>query len=118
MELKNIINKEIFVKPDFAGDFYIFSDVDYRGEKILIKPNDRLGIVQNFIKSDNIPGVSFIVISRNNKLYYLDSAFIKYLYYSNLTGKTPEVVSNKINKFYPILLASAAVLILLFIKKK
>jgi len=116
MDLKNLISKEIFCKPDFKGSFFIHSQPDFEGQSIEIKPNDLIGTVKTFVKSKTIPGQSFIVVSRKNQFYYCNLDFLKNIYFSNLKGSTPEIVAKQ--TYTTLYLGIAAALALFFIARK
>ena len=115
MDLKNLIGKELFVKPDFKGSFYIHSLPEFKGDSIEMKAGDSIGVVKTFVKSKEIPGVSFIVVVRNNKFYYCNLDFLKDTFFSSLQGEAPEIVANKTYIFLSI---AAAVVLLIILKNR
>jgi hypothetical protein len=118
MELKNLVGKEIFLKPNFKGSIFIHNQPDYNGLPQERKANDSLGIVETFIKSKKITGVNFIVLNRGGARWYCDLDFLNDIYFSDLkTNKIPEIVSTKTNTVLYISIA-AALLLFFIIKKK
>lgn len=117
MDLKNLISKEIFCKPTFKGSFFIHSQPDFEGKSIQIKPNDLIGTVKTFVKSKTIPGVSFIVVNRDNQFYYCNLDFLKDIYFSDLKGSTPEIVAKQTYTTLYVSIAAIVALFLLYKKK-
>ena len=119
MELKNLIGKEIFVKPDYKGSIFIHNQPDYKGLPQERKANDSLGKVETFVKSKTITGVNFIVLDRGGARWYCDLDFLDNIYYSNLqTPNVPEIVSTKKNTTLYLSIAGAALLLFFIIRKK
>lgn len=116
MDLKNLIGKELFVKPDFSGSFFIHSQPEFKGNSIEMKPEDSLGVVKTFVKSKEIPGLSFIVLIKNNQYYYCNLDFLKDTFFSSLKGEAPEIVANKTYIYLSI--AAAVLLLFLILNKK
>jgi hypothetical protein len=116
MDLKNLIGKELFVKPDFKGSFFIHSQPEFKGNSVEMKSNNSLGVVKTFVKSKEIAGVSFIVLMRDNQYYYCDLDFLKDTFFSSLKGSAPEIISNK--TYIYLAIAAAALGILLILKNK
>ena len=116
MDLKNLIGKELFVKPEFRGSFFIHSQPDFKGNSIELKANDSLGVVKTFVKSKEIPGISFIVLMKNNQYYYCNLDFLQDTFFSSLKKETPEIVSNK--TYIYLTVAAVALGLLLILKNK
>ena len=118
MDLRNLIGKEIFIKPSFQGSIFIHNQIDFNGLSSELKANDLIGKVETFVKSKKIKGVDFIVVKRGESFWYCDLSFLPEIYYSDLKSKnTPEIISTKTNTILYISLA-AALLLFIIIKKK
>jgi hypothetical protein len=117
MDLKNLIGKEIFLKPDFKGSIFIHNMPDYEGLRREIKTNEPVGVVETFIKSKKNPNVKFVVLKIQSSRYYMDFDLLENIYYSDLkTNKVPEIVSSKTNTV--LYMSIAAALLLFFIIRK
>ena len=118
MELKNLIGKEIFLKPNFTGSIFIHNQPDFNGLSDEIKANELIGKVETFVKSKKITGVNFIVVKRGESFWYCDLDFLPNIYYSDLKSKNiPEIISNKTNTKLYLTIAGAALLLFFIIKK-
>ena len=116
MDLKNLIAKELFIKPDFKGSLFIHSQIDFEGNSIELKANDSIGVVKTFVKSKKIPGISFIVLMKNNQQYYFNLDFLQDTFFSSLKKAAPEIVSNK--TYIYLTVAAVALGLLLILKNK
>jgi hypothetical protein len=119
MDLKNLIGKEIFLRPDFKGSIFIHNMPDYEGLRREIKGNEPVGIVETFIKSKKNPNIKFVVLKIQSSRYYMDYDLLENIFYSDLkTNKVPEIVSTKTNTTLYLSIAAAALLLFFIIKKK
>ena len=117
MDLSQTIGKELIVKPSFRGSFFIHTKPDFEGDKIEMYGDSSLGKVKTFVKSKTIPGVSFIVTSRDGKYYYTNLDFMKDLYFSSLKGNAPEIVDSKKKNYTNLYLLMAAALGIFILSK-
>lgn len=120
MDLRNLIGKELIVKPDFQGSFMIHTKPEFEGSSVEMRANESLGVVKTFVKSKQIPGMSFIVLLKNGTYYYCNLEFLKLLYFSSLKGAAPEIIDSKKKSFssiYVVLLVVATGLFLILRKK-
>jgi hypothetical protein len=115
MDLKSLIGKELFVKPDFTGSFYIHSEPEFNGDSIEMTAEDFIGVVKTIVESKEIPGLNFLVVDRANELYYCNADFLKYTFFSSLQGEDPEIVANKTYIFLSI---AAAIVLFIILKNK
>jgi hypothetical protein len=119
MDLKNIVNKEIFLKPDFNGTIFIHNQPDYNGLPKEIKPGNSIGIVETFIKSKKTPNVKFVVLLIGSTRHYMDFDLLENTFSSSLkSANIPTVVSTKTNITLYITIAAAALLLFFIVKKK